>query len=161
MSEWKKFNEELKQVIEKPTKKQMRQMDALHLNLYELHQQKNTLNQSLNKVNEKIERYMKKLDALLNSDNPPVWAWRWTFKKSNIKWKEEFIKRLGKVEANKILSVAKQNEYPKIGIQFIDPNPEDIPINPNELKKQSTPKRLTLSKPKLTLAERISLQKGN
>ena len=158
MNKWKKFNEDIKQVIEEPTRKQKFQMDDLHLTLYEFNQEKISLSKSLDEVNKKIDHYMKKLDQLLTSDSPPTWAWRWVFKKSNIKWKEEFINRLGKAEANKILSVAKQKEYPKIGIQFIDPNPEDIPKNPDQLK---VPKRLTLPKSKLTLKERIALHKGN
>ena len=67
---------------------------------------------------------------------------------------------MGQAEANKILSVAKQKEYPKIGIQFIDPNPEDIPKNPIKIKSESTPKRLTLpSSPNLNLKERLELLK--
>jgi len=159
MNDWKKFNDEVKQAIEAPTKKQMLQMDELHLTLYELNQEKESLSESLKKVNEKIEHYMEKVDQLLSSNNPPVWAWRWTFKKSNIKWKDQFIKRLGQAEANKILSVAKQKEYPKIGIQFIDPNPENIPKNPIKVKNESTPKRLILPSPELNLKERIALLK--
>lgn len=162
MSTWKKFNKDLKQVIERPTKKQKLQMDDLHLTLYELHQEKNSLSASLDEVNKKIDRYTERLDQLLQSDNPPNWAWRWVFKKSNIKWKEEFINRLGKAEANKILSTAKQKEYPKIGIRFIDPKPEDIPDNPIKQRSKLPIKRLTLpDKPKLSLKARIALQKGS
>lgn len=161
MNEWKKFNEKLKQVIEVPTKKEMLQMDDLHLTLYELHQEKNSLSASLDEVNKKIDRYTERLDQLLQSDNPPNWAWRWVFKKSNIKWKEEFINRLGKAEANKILSTAKQKEYPKIGIRFVDPKPEDIPENPIKQRSKSPVKRLNLPKPKLSLKERIALHKGS
>jgi hypothetical protein len=158
MNEWQKFNDDVLGAIEEPTKKQKFEMNSLHFAIYELNQEKVSLSKSLDEVNKKIDSYMKELDQLITSDSPPTWAWRWIFKKSNIKWKNEFIKRLGQPEANKILSVAKQKEYPKIGIQFIDPNPEDIPKNPNQLK---IPKRLTLPKPKLSLKDRIALRKGS
>ena len=161
MSEWRKFNEDVKQAIESPTKKQMLQMHEVHLALYELTQEKMALSKSLDKVDAQIKKYMKTIDGLLDSDPSINWAWRWTFKKSSIKWKEEFINRLGQAEANKVSSVAKQKEYPKIGVQFIDPNPENIPANPDELRKQSF-KRLKLKIPKtLTLKERLQLKKGS
>ena len=81
MNEWKKFNEDIKQVIKEPTRKQKFQMDDLHLTLYEFNQEKVSLSKSLDEVNKKIDRYMKELDQLLTSDSPPAWAWRWVFKK--------------------------------------------------------------------------------
>jgi hypothetical protein len=159
-NEWKQFNEKLKDSIEEPTKKQMLQMDEIHLAIYELTQEKNSLNQSLSEVNDKLERYYNRVKELLDSDTPPNWAWTWDYKKTNVQWKQEFIKRLGKAEANKILSVAKQKSYPKIGIRFIDPNPEDIPENPIDKAKRNVSK-LDLAPPKLSLKEKLAQLKGN
>ena len=160
MGEWQKYNDEVKQAIEAPSKKEMLQMDEIHLAIYDLNQEKISLSQSLSEVNEKLNRYYKQVNELLNSDDPPIWAWRWEFKKTNVKWKEEFIKRLGKAEANKILSVAKQKGYPKVGIQFIDPNPDHIPETPIDKSKRNV-QRLNLPKPKLSLADKLSQLKGS
>jgi hypothetical protein len=119
-------------------------MDELHLTLYELYQEKWALQEALTKVEFDIEVQLKEVDELLKSNNPPNWAWRWIYKKSNISWKSEFVKRLGQAEANKILSVAKQNEYPKIGIQYVDPNPDLLPENPDEIKRKQKPSKVRL-----------------
>jgi len=142
--DWKKYNKEKKGAIEKPTAKQKLQMDELHLTLYELYQEKWALQEALTKVEFDIEVQLKEVDELLKSNNPPNWAWRWIYKKSNISWKSEFVKRLGQAEANKILSVAKQNEYPKIGIQYVDPNPDLLPENPVEIKRKQKPSKVRL-----------------
>lgn len=161
MGEWQKYNDQLKEAIEQPTKKQMLQMDELHLTLFELNQEKIALSESLKEINEKLDRYYKKINDLLNSDDPPNWAWRWEFKKTNVKWKEEFIKRLGKAEANKILSTAKQKGYPKIGVRFIDPNPDHIPETPIDKAKRNV-KRLDLPLPETSsLADRLARLKGS
>jgi hypothetical protein len=142
--DWKKYNKEKKEAIEKPNNKQKLQMDELHLTIYELYQEKEALQEALEKVNLDIEIHLKEVDELLKSKNPPNWAWRWIFKKSNISWKSEFVKRLGQAEANKIVSEAKQNEYPKIGIQYIDPNPDLLPENPITIKRQQKPIKVRL-----------------
>jgi hypothetical protein len=160
MSEWQKYNDELKQSIEEPTKKDLLQMDELHLTIYELNQEKISLEQSLKEVNDKLEQKIEKVKQLLASDNPPNWAWNWIFKKTSIAWKQEFINRLGKAEANKISAEAKQKEYPKVGIRFVDPNPELIPETPIDKAKRNV-KRLDLPAPKLTLKERLAQLKGN
>lgn len=162
MNEWQKYNDEVKQAIEEPSKKDLIQMDDLHLVIYELNQEKVSLSESLSKVNDKLEKYYEQVSELLNSKTPPNWAWTWMFKKTNIQWKKHFIKRLGEAEANKILSVAKQKEYPKIGIQYCDPNPSDIPETPIEKAKKDKPKRLDLPKPKINpLFDRLEKMKGN
>jgi hypothetical protein len=160
MNDWKKYNEEVKQAIEEPTKKDKLRMDEVHLTIYELNQEKVSLSQSLKEVEKKLEKYYNRINEMLQSDDPPNWAWSWIFKKSSIKWKDEFIKRLGKAEANKILSATKQKEFPKIGVRFIDPNPDQLPETPID-KAKKTPKRLTLPEPKLTLKERLAKMKGN
>jgi len=142
--DWKTYNKEKKAAIEKPNSKQKLQMDELHLTLYELFQEKEALKESLEKVDFEIETLLKEVDELLKSKDPPHWAWRWVFKKSNISWKSEFIKRLGQAEANKIVSEAKPKEYPKIGILYIDPTPDLLPPDPIKEKNKKTPKRIRL-----------------
>jgi len=161
MNDWKKFNNEIKEAIDQPSKKDMLQMNDLHLAIYELDQEKISLSESLNKVDEQLKIHYDRVSELLDSKDPPNWAWTWEFKKSNIKWKEEFINRLGKAEANKILSVAKQKSYPKIGIQYIDPNPDHIPETPIAKLKKGKPVRLDLPIPKSNpLFDRLEKLKG-
>ena len=143
MNDWKTFNQGVKQAIEEPTRKDLLQMDSLHLTIFELNQEKLALTESLNKVNEELEKHYKKVESKVDSNSPPNWAWKWLFKKTSIKWKEHFIAIAGQEKANTIIASAKQKEYPKIGIQYIDPHPEDIPDQPS-----IKPKRLILQVPK-------------
>jgi hypothetical protein len=142
--DWKSYQKEKKAAIEKPSSKQRLQMDDLHLTIYELFEEKEALKSALEKVDYEIEALLKEVEVLLKSNNPPNWAWKWIFKKSNISWKSEFIKRLGQAEANKIVAEAEPNEYPKIGILYIDPTPDLMPPNPIKEKNKQTPKRIRL-----------------
>jgi hypothetical protein len=145
MSEkWKQWHIELNEAIEKPTTKQIGEMDNLHLKLYKTWKTLQEKKEDLELVQNEFDELKEQLDI----KNLPEWCWIWIKKQSRIAWKQEFINRLGKVAANKIAADAKQKEYPQIGIRFIDPKPEDIPIDPEKEARQKKPKRLNLTKPK-------------
>jgi hypothetical protein len=141
---WKQWNIELNEAIEKPTNNDIVEMDELHLKLYQTWKKMQELKEDLELVQNEFNELKEQLDI----KNLPNWCWIWIKKKSRIAWKEEFINRLGQVSANKVSAAAKQKEYPQIGIRFIDPKPEDIPINPETKKRQEKPKRLKLTEPK-------------
>ena len=142
MSEWKKWHLELNKAIEKPTRFQKNQMDKVHFELYQLAQEIQTKKEEL----ELLQEEFTDIKDTLNQNDLPKWAWIWYKKQSRVAWKQVVIDRLGQTYANKILANQAQKKYPQIGIQFIDPDPEKIPIDPNKKKQQQKPKRFKLTK---------------
>lgn len=139
---WKDWHIKLNEAIDKPTTNQISEMKPIHFKLY-------TLSQHISEHKEQLaelEEEFNDLKGTLNIKDLPNWAWIWIKKNSRVSWKEVVIKKLGKTYANKISAEAKQKEYPQIGIQFIDPNPDKIPIDPETKKRQEKPKRLNLTK---------------
>jgi hypothetical protein len=144
--QWKEWHMELNEAIEKPSTADIGEMKELHLNLYKTWK-------SLQEAKERLELIQNEFDEFkeqLNIDDLPEWCWIWMKKKSRISWKKEFVNRLGQTKANEISAAAKQQKHPQIGIRFIDPKPDDIPIDPETKKRQEKPKRLELSKQKRT-----------
>ena len=139
--QWKDWHIELNEAIDKPTQSQIIGMTKEHYEMYSLSQKIQFKKEEL----AELEEEFKDLKGTLNITNLPNWAWTWIKKNSRVSWKEVVIKKLGQKYANKISAEAKQKEYPQIGIQFIDPNPDKIPIDPEKKKRQEKPKRLNLS----------------
>lgn len=146
ISKWKQWHIELDEAIEKPTSSQIKEMNTDHFDLYSLSQKIQIKKEELSE----LEEQFKDLKDTLNPKKLPNWAWTWIMKKSRVSWKQIVIKKLGETYANKISAEAKQKEYPQIGIQFIDPNPEKIPIDPDKKKRQEKPVRLNLAKQQKT-----------
>jgi hypothetical protein len=140
--QWKDWHIELNEAIDKPTNSQLAEMEETHLNLYKLAKTITDLKEKLSECQEKFDD----LKGTLNMEDLPNWAWIWIKKNSRVSWKDVVIKKLGQTFANKISAEAKQKEYPQIGIKFIDPNPEKIPIDPETKKHQKKPGRLNLTK---------------
>jgi len=140
MSRWKQWHLELNEAIEKPTRFQKEQMNKTHFELYKIAQEIQIKKEEL----ELLQEEFKDIKDTLNQNKLPNWAWIWYKKQSRVSWKQVVIDRLGQTCADKILADQKQKRHPQIGIQFIDPNPDQIPIDPN--KKKQKPKRLQLTK---------------
>jgi hypothetical protein len=142
MSKWKQWHLELNEAIEKPTRFQKKQMDETHFELYRIAQEIQTKKEELELLTEEF----KDIKDTLNQNNLPDWAWIWYKKQSRVAWKQVVIDRLGQTYANKISANQAQKKYSQVGIQFIDPNPDQIPIDPNKKKQQEKPKRFKLAK---------------
>jgi hypothetical protein len=118
--------------------------DPIHQSLYILYQTKNSIQKNLDATNQKIKELEKQIKPDIESGKID-WAWIWMMKRTNVKWKDEFIKHCGTKKAEEVQSEYKTMEYPQIGIRGIHPNPETIEqIKPN---KPTIPiKRLKLKK---------------
>jgi hypothetical protein len=154
MSEWKQWHIELNEAIEKPSQTQLAEMDKTHFELYVLSQKIQNLKDELAEA----EDLFKDLKDTLNPNSLPNWAWIWIKKQSRVAWKQVVIDRLGHTYANKISAEQAQKEYPQIGIQFIDPNPEKIPIDPEKKKRQQKPKRFKILPEKQTPLLKLKLK---
>jgi len=152
--EWKQWHIELNEAIEKPTRFQISKMDKTHYELYKLSEEIKIKKDELSLLEEEF----KDLKDTLDQKNLPNWAWIWIKKQSRVAWKQVVIDRLGQTYANKISAEQKQKEYPQIGIQFIDPDPESIPIDPEKKKRQEKPKRFKLSKESHTPLLKLKLK---
>jgi len=139
--EWKQWHIELNEAIEKPSQSQLADMDKTHFELYTLSVKIQNLKDELAEA----EDQFKDLKDTLNQNNLPKWAWIWIKKQSRVAWKQVVIDRLGQTYANQISAEQAQKKYPQIGIQFIDPDPKHIPIDPEKKKRQEKPKRFKLS----------------
>jgi hypothetical protein len=146
MSEWKNWHIELDEAIEKPTQSQIVEMDKAHFELYTLSIK---IRDTKDELDEMEERF-KDIKDSLNKTSLPDWAWIWIKKQARVAWKQVVINRLGQTYANRISAEQKQKKYPQVGIRFIDPDPEKIPIDPDKKKRQKKPKRFKLSKEKRT-----------
>jgi len=146
MSKWGKWHMELKDAVDKPNQEQLTKMEKKHFELYSLYEKIKSRKEEL----EELEERFNDLKGTLNIKKLPNWAWVWMKKHSRVAWKQEFINRLGKTKANEVSAQAKTKEHPQIGIQFIDPNPDKIPIDPKTKELSQKPKRLNLSKKKKT-----------
>ena len=140
--QWKQWNIELNEAIEKPSQLQIANMNQTHFELYSLALEIQTKKDEL----DELEDQFKDLKDTLNPQSLPQWAWIWIKKQSRVAWKQVVIDRLGQTYANKISAKQKQKKYPQIGIQFIDPDPKSIPIDPEKKKRQEKPKRFKLTK---------------
>lgn len=153
-SKWKQWHIDLNEAIEKPSNSDLGEMDELHLSLYKTWKSIQETKESLSELEETFDD----LKSQLNKDDLPEWAWIWIKKNSRVSWKQEFINRLGQPKANEISAAAKQKEYPQIGIRFIDPAPDQIPIDPETKKRQEKPKRLTISQRSQTPLLKLKLK---
>jgi len=153
MSKWKQWHIELNEAIEKPTQGQLIDMDKVHYSLYTLSMKIAVAKEELSE----LEDEFKDLKDELNPEDLPSWAWKWIKKQSRVAWKQVVIDRLGQTYADKISATQKQKKYTQVGIQFIDPNPENIPIDPLNKKRQEKPKRLKLAKQKRTPLLKLKL----
>jgi hypothetical protein len=154
MTNWKEWHIELNEAIEKPTNGQLIDMDKKHFKMYSLSQKIQIKKEELSELEEEF----KDLKETLNPQKLPNWAWTWIMKKSRVSWKQVVINKLGKTYANKISAEAKQKKYPQIGIQFIDPDPEKIPIDPEKKEHQEKPARLNLVKQQKTPLLKLKLR---
>lgn len=108
-----------------PFSKKFEQLDQRHKTLIRLDWEKIELKAKLKEIEAKI--------AIIKEDIKPEafndqldWTWIYNRKRTNVKWKEEFIKHCGSGKAQEIATQYKQKEYPTIGIKYIDPTPESI-----------------------------------
>lgn len=99
-------------------------MDSEHRNLYILKQSINKLKKELEKAESKYYKEEAKLLKQIDSGKSFDWCWKWIFTRTNVAWKDVFISRFNKKEADRILANTKATEYPHIGISGIDPEPE-------------------------------------
>lgn len=153
MTDWKKWHIEVDKAIEKPTQGQLIDMDKVHYSLYTLSKKIAVAKEEL----AELEDQFKDLKDSLNPNNLPNWAWNWIKKQGRVAWKQIVIDRLGQTYVNKISAKQKQKEYPQIGIQFIDPVPDKIPIDPIKKKSLLKPKRLKLTTQQETLRLKYKL----
>ena len=153
MSEWKKWHIELNKAIEKPDQTQLTKMDKKHFQMYSLSQKIQLKKEELAELEEEFTD----LKEELNPKKLPNWAWNWMKKNSRVSWKQVVIDKLGQTFVNKLSAEAKTKEHPQIGIQFIDPDPDKIPIDPEKKKRQEKPKRLSLTKQSKTPLLKLKL----
>ena len=153
MSEWKNWHIELNEAIEKPDQTQLTKMDKKHFRMYALSQKIQSKKEEL----AELEEQFTDLKSELNQNKLPNWAWIWMKKNSRVSWKQVVINKLGQTFANKISAEAKTKEHPQVGIRFIDPNPDKIPIDPEKKKRQEKPKRLSLKKQSKTPLLKLKL----
>lgn len=153
MTDWKEWHIEVDKAIEKPTQSQLINMNKVHYSLYTLSKKIAVAKEELSE----LEDEFKDLKDTLNSKDLPNWAWNWIKKQGRVAWKQVVIDRLGQTYANQISAKQKQKEYPQIGIQFIDPAPDKIPIDPIKKKSLLKPKRLKLTTQQETLRLKYKL----
>ena len=146
MTDWKEWHIEVDKAIEKPTNGQLIDMNKMHYAFYSLSKKIAVAKEEL----AEMEDQFKDLKDELDPNNLPSWAWSWIKRQGRVAWKQIVIDRLGQTYANQISAKQKQKEYPQIGIQFIDPVPDKIPIDPTKKKLQLKPKRLKLTKQQRT-----------
>lgn len=154
MSEWKNWHIKLNEAIEIPTSTQLNLMNSEHSKMYQLAQKIKRHKELLSEYEEEFNDLKEQLDI----KKLPSWCWIWQLKNSRVSWKQEFINRLGKTAANKLSATAKTKTTPQIGIRFIDPNPDQIPIDPEAAKRQEKPKKLKLTPLKTTPLLKLKLK---
>jgi len=141
MTDWKEWHIEVDKAIEKPTQGQLIDMNKMHYAFYSLSKKIAVAKEELAELEDKY----KDLKDSLDPDDLPKWAWNWIKKQGRVAWKQVVIDRLGQTYANQISAKQKQKKYPQIGIQFVDPAPDKIPIDPIKKKSLLKPKRLKLT----------------
>lgn len=113
--------------VEELSKDQYLKLDDAHKLYIDFYLEKRRYQERIDKLNETLEAIKNNLIVEYEIHKSlPDWAWIWEIKKSNVKWKEEFIKVLGAKKAEEITKQYQQKTYPQIGIRFIDPIPETI-----------------------------------
>jgi t-SNARE complex subunit (syntaxin) len=102
-----------------------KQLDKRHQWLILLEQERLELKGKLDLCNEHIKEIKDNLkEEAFN--NQLDWTWVYNRKRTNVRWKEEFIRHLGSGKAEEVANQYKTKEYPTIGIQYIDAIPDSI-----------------------------------
>lgn len=107
-------------------------LDKIHMQLIYWNSIKEKATKDLDEANNKINQIKEEIKPDIEK-GLIKWAWIWIKKRTNIKWKEEFERYLGKQKIHEVMSQYEATEYPQIGIQYIDPVPESIQLK--EVKK--------------------------
>ena len=109
--------------------------DKDYLELLELKTKKESLKNSLQEVEKKLDKKEKELLDRLHSGETIDWCWEYHIYRTNISWKDLFVKYVNKKEADLISAKVPTTVYPHIGIFGFDDPEEKIPITNNVKKK--------------------------
>jgi hypothetical protein len=113
--------------------------DKDHREFLELKLKKRSIENELESVKKEIEEKENHLLKEMDKGKKFDWCWKTIIKRTNVKWKDMFIKYVGKKEADKISAETPETKYPHVYVSGFDPEPE-----------QSKPKRKVLRR-KLSL----------
>ena len=115
----------------------------IHREIIQLTRAKVLLSNEIKDIDDRISEIRSTLKPLINEYD---WLWEWEMKRTNVKWKEEFVKALGQPKAEQVIKKYKTNTYPQLGIKYVDPIPDSIKqIKPNPPKLPLVKHRLKAS----------------
>ena len=106
--------------------KKFQSLNPVHQRAIKLARKRDELKAQLEEVDNELKITRDALLEHINSGNQVDWAWIWNKTKTNVKWKEEFVKALGQPKADALTKEYKTKSYPQVGIQYIDPIPDSI-----------------------------------
>ena len=123
-----KFNPYPAGTIRHIPKEEYPNLNPEHQQFLELLNTKKELEDKLKEINQLIDEREKILLTKIDEGREFNWCWKWIFKKTNISWKNEMEKLVGKKAVDEIVAKTPANEYPHIGIDGFHPLPEGVTL---------------------------------
>jgi sporulation protein YlmC with PRC-barrel domain len=125
--------------------KEFNQLELVHQTAIKIEHERKLLKERMEYLDNEMSKIREALKEHLKS-NEVDWAWLWDKKRTNVKWKAEFVKACGTKKAEEIVNQYKSKTYPQVGIKYIDPIPDSI----TQIK--ANPRNIPIVKHKLKLA---------
>ena len=119
-----KFNPYPEGTIKPIPEKEYPNLNPEHRQYLELLNQKKQLETKLREVNDAIDRREEVLLKIIDSGKRIPWCWKWILKKTNISWKGELEKVIGKKKVQEISAKTPATKYPHIGVEGFHPKPK-------------------------------------